>query len=406
MKNKNDRKSNNFYISHHPCIAVESQRYTFKEHRKMNEKIKVIANYLPQYHEIPENNKWWGKGFTDWVAVKNATALYEGHREPRIPLNGNYYDLSDVNNIRWQARLAKQYGVYGFGIYHYWFSSKMNLLQTPSELILNNKDIDIHFMFIWDNFSWKRTWSKVKTGAAYAPSFDNNHVTDGGDNGILAELKYGDEKEWKEHFDYLLKFFKDRRYIKIDNKPVFSFYQARNNFPLLKKMTAYWDFLAKENGFSGMMCLSKDILYPIKLDRRMKYSPFQMTTPLLFLKYKLKSKQYLKLGKPAIWNYDEVWNDILTEARYAAKDSYLCGFVDYDDSPRRGNKARILKGGNPEKFEKYMKELVKISLNQKKEYIFLMAWNEWGEGSYLEPDTYNKYGYLEALKRIVYEQKN
>lgn len=374
----------------------------------MKKNVKIIANYLPQYHQIPENDKWWGDGFTDWVAVKQAHPLFENHNQPRIPINENYYDLSKVENIRWQAKIAKEHGIFGFGIYHYWFSSEMQLLQTPSEIILNNKDIDIHFMFIWDNFTWKRTWSKIKTGAAYAPAFDgegnNNDVNN--DNGILAELKYGDKNDWEFHFNYLLKFFQDERYIKIDNKPVFSFYQARNNFPVIKEMVDFWDKLAKKNGFAGIMCLSKDILYPVKLERRMKYSPFQMTTLPLFLKYKIKSKIYQKKNKLAVWDYDEVWKDILFEARFSAKDSYLCGFVDYDDSPRRGNKGRIIIGGTPDKFENYMRKLLKISKKQNKEYVFLMAWNEWGEGSYLEPDNVHQYKYLEAIKRIVDEQND
>lgn len=369
----------------------------------MKNKVKIIANYLPQYHQIPENDKWWGKGFTDWIAVKDATPLFENHNEPRVPLNNNYYDLSKVEHVRWQAELAKKYGVYGFGMYHYWFSNEMNLLQTPSEIILKNPDIDINFMFIWDNFSWKRTWSKLSNGAAYAPAFDGtkDEANPGEESGMLAELVYGDENDWRIHFEYLLKFFKDKRYIKIDNKPVFSFYQARNNFPVIKKMSEYWNKLAIENGFNGIMCLSKDILYPVKLERRMKYSPFQMTTPLLFLKYKIKSKLFQKKNEIAIWDYDEVWKDILFEAKISSKDSYLCGFVDYDDSPRRGNKARIIKGATPNKFEKYMSKLVKLSSKQNKEFVFLMAWNEWGEGSYLEPDTTNGYKYLESIKRIV-----
>lgn len=366
--------------------------------------VKIIANYLPQYHEIPENNKWWGMGFTDWIAVKKAAPLFEGHQQPRVPLDDNYYNLSNVESIRWQANLARQYGVYGFGFYHYWFSSELNLLQKPAELLLKNKDIDIHYMFIWDNFSWKRTWSKLANGAAYAPSFDGAYRQNEAvnpDNGVLAELKYGGKEEWKKHFEYLLQFFRDDRYIKIDGKPIFSFYQARNNFPLIREMVRYWDYLAKQEGFPGIMCLSKDILYPVKLERRMKYCPFQMTTPLLFLKYKFKSQLYQKKDKVAIWNYDEVWKDILLEAKCSAKDSYLCGFVNYDDTPRRGKKGRIIVGGSPQKFEKYMRKLLEISKRQNKEYVFLMAWNEWGEGSYLEPDTQDKYGYLESIKRIT-----
>lgn len=373
----------------------------------MTEKVKIIANYLPQYHQIPENDAWWGEGFTDWIAVKKAHPLFENHNQPRIPLDENYYDLSEVKNVRWQAELAKKYGIYGFGIYHYWFSSNMQLLQKPSEIILENKDIDINFMFIWDNFSWKRTWSKLNTGAAYAPAFDGEKKDNESksDNGILAELKYGDEKDWEIHFNYLLPFFKDNRYIKINNKPVFAFYQARNNFPVIKQMVDFWNQLAKKNGFEGIMCLSKDILYPVKLERRMKYSPFQMTTPFLFLKYKIKFKLFQKKNEIAKWDYDKVWKDILFEARVSAKDSYLCGFVDYDDSPRRGNKGRIITGGTPDKFEKYMRKLLQISKKQNKEYVFLMAWNEWGEGSYLEPDTKQQYKYLEAIKRVVSEQE-
>ena len=387
-----------FYTTH----PNEEPIYFSEKETKMSSNVKIIANYLPQYHQIPENDKWWGEGFTDWIAVKNATPLFDNHNEPRVPLNNNYYDLSDVEAIRWQAKLAKKYGIYGFGICHYWFSDEMNLLKTPSEIILENKDIDIHFMFIWDNFSWKRTWSKLSNGAAYAPAFDGSpHIEDEKESGILAELKYGTKENWKNHFEYLLRFFKDERYIKVDNRPVFSFYQARNNFPIIKKMTEYWDELAKENGFAGILCLSKDILYPVKLEKRMKYSPFQMTTPHLFLKYKIKSRIFQKKNEIAVWNYDEVWHDVLFEAKVSAKDSYLCGFIDYDDSPRRGKKARIITGATPEKFEKYMNKLICLSKKQNKEFVFLMAWNEWGEGSYLEPDTNNGYKYLEAIRNIV-----
>ena len=221
------------------------------------------------------------------------------------------------------------------------------------------------------------------------------------DNGILAELKYGGPQDWKVHFDYLLPFFQDERYIKIDNKPVFTFYQSRNDFETIRKMADYWNELAIAHGFDGVLCMSKDILYPVKLERRMKYTPFQMTTPLLFLKYKIKSYLNKKKNRIAVWDYDECWRDILAEARVSGKDTYLCGFVDYDDSPRRGKNARIILGATPEKFEKYLGKLIQISRKQNKEYVFLMAWNEWGEGSYLEPDTRYGYRYLEAIKNIT-----
>ena len=185
--------------------------------------VKIIANYLPQFHVIPENSEWWGNNFTDWVAVKKAKPLFKWHNEPRIPLNNNYYSLDNPDSLKWQANLAREYGVYGFGIYHYWFSSSLNLLTKPAELILNNKDIDINFFFIWDNTSWKRTWSVIKRGNDWAPDFDNAS-SQNKNNGILAELIYGEESDWEKPFNYLLPFFKDSRYIKIDNKPAFAFF--------------------------------------------------------------------------------------------------------------------------------------------------------------------------------------
>ena len=155
--------------------------------------VKVIANYLPQYHSIPENDAWWGKGYTDWVAVKKSTPLYEGHNQPRIPYNNNYYSLDDLDTVKWQAEIARKYGVYGFGIYHYWFNSQMHLLDKPVLILEENKDIDINYMFIWDNSTWKRTWSNVDFSNDWAPLYENegSQINKQG-TGILAELIYGE----------------------------------------------------------------------------------------------------------------------------------------------------------------------------------------------------------------------
>ena len=119
--------------------------------------MRVIAYYLPQFHEIPENNEWWGKGFTEWVNVKKAVPLYEGHVQPRIPLNENYYNLLDTDVQVWQANIAKRYGIYGFAYYHYWFNGKL-LLEKPAENMLKNKDVDIKFCFSWANEPWTNVW--------------------------------------------------------------------------------------------------------------------------------------------------------------------------------------------------------------------------------------------------------
>ena len=179
---------------------------------------KIIAWYLPQYHSIPENDEFWGKGFTDWTTVKRAIPLYKNHHQPRIPLYDNYYDLSIKTNIEWQAKLAKKYGVYGFGIYHYWFNNDKNILTKPANIIHDDKNIDINYLFAWDNASWVRSWSAV-AGNAWAPIADRNQ-SKYKDRDILIPYILGKERDWKNHYSHLLQHFKDDRYIKDDNKPV------------------------------------------------------------------------------------------------------------------------------------------------------------------------------------------
>lgn len=365
---------------------------------------KIIANYLPQFHEIPENSKWWGEGFTDWLAVKKSTPLYDGHNQPRIPLDGHYYSLDDVNEIKKQAKLAGEYGVYGFGIYHYWFSSELKLLEKPAELIRDNPDVDINYLFLWDNTSWTRTWSKERLMNDWAPGYDgvvsDEELQKGG---VLAKLVYGTEDDWKKHFDYLLTFFRDKRYIKIDNKPLFGIFQPHNQFDVIKKMVKFWDGLAKENGYEGIVCMTKDNWRDEGLEYRIRYSPFSPNYFMDAMNNKINNVISKKMKRARFANYDRHWRKILKDAQRADDKTFLSGFVDFDDTPRRGNLARIMKGASPGKFGRYLKELIQISQKQNKEYVFVTAWNEWGEGAYLEPDETNGYAYLEALKAAIDE---
>lgn len=369
-------------------------------------KTKIIANYLPQYHSIPENDKWWGKGYTDWEAVKKSKQLFDGHSQPRVPLNAQYYDLSKKQEIEKQVRMAKEYGVWGFGIYHYWFNSELMLLEKPSEILLNNKDIDINFMFIWDNGTWKRTWSNVRRGNDWAPVFDNQNKdksqSSPDDNGVLAELKYGDESDWKTHFNYLLPFFKDNRYIRIDNKPVFVFYQPDNDNETVCKMCKYWNELAVKNGLNGIAFVSKTNYKGSAMEYTFDYEPLSPITNYEIFKRRainVMNRIHPRLLK---YNYDALWKKILSKAKKCDNEKHFYGaFVDYDDTPRRGKKGKVVLGASPEKFKNYMTQLINISQKQGKKYIFLTAWNEWGEGAYLEPDQENGYAYLEALKEAV-----
>lgn len=366
-------------------------------------KTKIFAAYLPQYHEIPENNEFWGEGFTDWIGVLHATPQFENHKQPRVPLNQNYYDLSKPEVIRWQSELARKYCV-GFNIYHYWFKNGHKVLEKPAELLLENKDIDITYFFSWDNSSWIRSWSNIR-GNAWAPAFDSSRQ-----QGILLELDYGNESDWKQHFEYLLPFFQDDRYFKICGKPVFAL-MATSNYEVLIRMRIFWDKLAREHGFSGIFIITGTRIAFNRnvLDAQFVYQPRIASWGRRETIERLLQK-YLKINLPPqdryvkyCYDYSEVWKRIIKHAEKNIKntDLYFGSFVRYDDTPRRGKNFCIIINETPELFKQYFGQLYKLCCEHDKEFLFLTAWNEWGEGAYLEPDEENGYAYLEAVKRVV-----
>lgn len=368
----------------------------------MSSKVKVLAMYLPQYHRIPENDEFWGEGFTDWVSVKNAKPLYAGHNQPRIPLNNNYYDLSEKESVAWQAGLAKEYGVYGFGIYHYWFNSEKNLLTKPAEIILNN-DIDINFFFTWDNLSWKRSWSNVKGANDWAPNMDTSK---GQGPAILIPYILGMKEDWEKHYLWLSPFFKDPRYIKKDNRPMFSILHYSKE---IAEMCRYWDRLAQKDGFDGMFFVFEHRKKNHGLsgtDFVFKYEPTYSgweSEPFIDkMIRKVRTNFIDRGGVKSVFNYDVIWKRIIKNAEDMPEPNIFHGaLVAFDDTPRRGKRARLIENSSPQKFEKYMSQLINISSNQNKDFLFLIAWNEWGEGAMLEPDEVDGYSYLEALRNAI-----
>ena len=155
--------------------------------------IKIISMYLPQFHRVKENDEWWGEGFTEWTAAKQAHPLFENHYQPHIPLNQNYYDLLDKKTMQWQADLMKKYGIDGQCIYHYWFKNGRQILERPAENLLHWTDIDMPFFFCWANESWARTWSHLRNRTPWSTELEPKQKA--GDNGVLLEQQYGEEKE-------------------------------------------------------------------------------------------------------------------------------------------------------------------------------------------------------------------
>lgn len=343
--------------------------------------MKFIAFYLPQFHRIKENDEWWGEGFTEWTNTRKAVPLFEGHRQPREPLDDNYYDLSQIASLRWQSELLEKYNVYGLCFYHYWFNGKL-LLEKPMELLLENKDIKTNFCISWANESWTRRW-------------------DGGSKSVLIEQNYGGKEEWKRHFDYLLPFFKDERYIKIDNKPLFTMYLT-SRVEHCEEMMNYWRELAKENGFDGLyiaetLNAKQNSLVMPDSDACIEFEPCLT----LFGGYTPWNGHYF-YKTLHLFFYDQVWNRMLErKSTYGDREKFCGAFVDWDNTPRVGMRGSVCVGATPEKFRKYLKELAsKCRKEGNDRFIFINAWNEWGEGANLEPDKANAYGYLEAVKEL------
>ena len=363
--------------------------------------MKAIAFYLPQFHEVEENSRWWGEGYTEWVGVRGAKPLYPGHYQPTEPLNDNYYDLMDPKTLMWQAKLAKENGIYAFCFYHYWFSGKL-ILEKPAEMLLKQKEIDIHFCFSWANETWTRTW-EIK-GNAWNIAYDDK--AERKDNGILIEQKYGNRDEWREHFMYLLPFFQDERYIKIDNKPVFLFYKIRE-IECLNSMLKMWNQLAVEQGFDGIYIIATndcDIQNKYITANAIFEPPYlwahsgrcrKIVDEYAYKKYE-KGKKF-----PRIHFYQYEWKRILRREFHGTRKTFLGGFVNFDKTPREGKKALLYVGASPRRFKKFFNKLVQKANKLGDEFVFLNAWNEWGEGAYLEPDK--KYGtkYLDAVRKVM-----
>lgn len=367
-------------------------------------KTKIFAAYLPQYHRVPENDEFWGEGFTDWNGVRKSKPLFDGHVQPRVPLDRHYYDLSNKEEIVWQAELAKKYGVSGFNIYHYWFKDGKKVLEKPAEIILNNKDIDIDFFFSWDNNSWVRSWSNV-VGNSWTPSYDKTKKSE---KQVLMEHDYGDEAAWIQHFMYLLPFFKDSRYMKIDGKPVFALMRTEDG-DILQRMYKCWDMLAKENGLAGVYIITGARAFGSKniLDSQFVYQPRISAwgkRESIEVRIKKFCRINIKSSRPVhyIYDYEKVWKNIIRHAKkHKSEKMFFGGIVGFDDTPRRGKDGRVITGESPKLFKEYLSKLYKICCDSNKEILLLTAWNEWGEGAYLEPDEKDGYAYLEAVREIV-----
>lgn len=355
-------------------------------------KVKTLAFYLPQFHTFPENDEWWGEGFTEWTNTRKSAPRYRGHYQPREPHeNIGYYDLSDVQVIKKQAKLARQHGIYGFCIYYYWFSGK-TLMEKPIDLLFTHPEIDINYCLCWANESWTRTWDGMK-------------------NNILIEQKYTYDDSINFIYD-IKKYFNDKRYIKHNGKPVIVVYNP-GDIPKVKMVFCKWKSVAREIGIGDIsiwICRSfnngiKELGVDDIVDKEIEFPPHNFGNLPISVE-----NPNIKINDSYVFDYTRLVEYILKHRDQNVFNYKLCRTVmlGWDNSARRSKGFNSFDNFDIHKYYLWLRGNVdetikKHDLNDR--YIFINAWNEWAEGTYLEPDARYGYSYLNVTSLAISQKE-
>lgn len=356
-------------------------------------KNKVIAMYLPQYHPTPDNDEWWGKGFTEWTNVAKAKKLYPGHYQPKVPTELGFYDLRLPQVREAQAQLAKEAGVYGFCYYHYWFGNGKMELELPFKEVVRLKEPDFPFCLCWANETWSRKfWNK-----------DGNVA---GKEDLIVQQYLGKE-DYIKHFYSLLEAFRDERYIKIDGKLVFMIYRPLD-FPGVDDFIKTWNSLAQENGLPGFYfigsSLDVDNEYNSIIEKGFDGIFSNSTRGINTKNIRWFINMFLRVlfRIPATFDFRKLHKSFIGE--YEMKENVFPKLMpNWDHSPRSKNNARIYTHATPEVFQEHVENVLEKIQRKSDEHkvCFLKSWNEWGEGNYMEPDIKYGRGFINSLKNAL-----
>ncbi len=352
-------------------------------------KARVIAFYLPQFHPIPENDRWWGKGFTEWTNVAKAKPLFPGHYQPRIPADLGFYDLRVPEVREAQAELARTYGIEAFCYYHYWFGNGRRLLERPFNEVLISGEPRFPFCLCWANKTWSGIWK-------------------GSSDRILMEQTYPGMEDHADHFRFLLRAFEDDRYVKVDGKPLLLVYHP-DELPEAPRVTDFWRESALKAGFKGLyllgvLHLSGKDLRPLGYDGAVlqRLAPFYRNVygePCNGAWGTLKKIRHRVPKELTIYSYKDLVSFFVPRLR-PSFDAYPCVIPNWDNTPRSGVRGLVFHESSPELFRRHVQDALRFIEDREGEYrlIFLKSWNEWAEGNYMEPDVRYGHGYLQALR--------
>lgn len=373
-----------------------------------NRHARVIAFYLPQFHPIPENDAWWGPGFTEWTNVAKAKPLFDGHRQPRVPADLGFYDLRVAETRDAQATMAAQCGVEGFCYWHYWFGRGRRILERPFDEVLASGSPAFPFCLAWANQSWTGVWH-------------------GSPGQTLIEQEYPGPEDEAAHFAWALTAFRDPRYMRVDDKPIFVIY-APHDMPSTRSFIEHWRALARQAGLRGLYFIAVGYAYRDGVDpyRDAIYEPFDAVTPLTpqdyinAVVYKRKPPTFLQRAKRMtarkVWNritgrrvaeplridyadvVDRALDDMPDGERFLP-----CVLPNWDNTPRSGTRGVVYENATPQLFGAYLRKAIErvASRPPSEAIVFLKAWNEWAEGNYIEPDLEHGHAYLDAVREVV-----
>lgn len=374
---------------------------------------RIIGLYLPQYHPIPENDEWWGPGFTEWTNVAKAKPLFRGHYQPHIPADLGFYDLRVPEVREKQAELAREAGLEGFCYYHYWFGNGKQLLQRPFEEVLASGQPTLPFCLCWANHDWtNKTWKK---GSSLRR------------DSMIMQMHYSMEDHIR-HFQYVLPAFRDERYICVDGKPVFGVW-APNAIPEVENFIDLWQRLARENGLPGIHFIGytnnaagrtadgKLSLWDTQQAGNIYKGVLSKGFDAVMSSGLFRAQSMCHGTLSMLWYYVSKNSPLPTSNRtdyervmkhyYVSEDSwenvYPTLLPQWDRTPRAGSKTNMLTDATPAKFQKTVEEAIRLVGNKEPQHqlLFLKAWNEWGEGNYVEPDLKFGHGFIQAIRKAI-----
>ncbi len=347
---------------------------------------RLIAYYLPQFHPIKENDEWWGIGFTEWTNTAKAKPRFPGHYQPHIPADLGFYDLRVPETRAAQAAMARKYGIEAFCYYHYWFGNGRRLLEQPFEAVLNSGEPDFPFCLCWANDTWNGIWH-------------------GAPDKVLIKQEYPGIEDERTHFAVLLKAFKDPRYLRVDNKPVFLVWRPYG-FADPVATAKHWRQMAAEAGLPGLHLVGifreghpapEDIGYDASVYTHNPpprgWGTWRNPLRLIY------NRICLELGIPSTYSFEKAIEYYVPDSLPATR--YPSVVNGWDNSPRSGVNGLVLKGATPALFRKALQKAFNITRKNAKtkdgRLVFLKSWNEWAEGNHLEPDLRDGHTYLQAV---------